>query len=115
MRKFFLSLSFCALSALILIKALAIPYQPLRFSWDKSVGAVAYRLYYGTNSGQYSNSISVGDTNIADVPNPIGGTTNYFVVTALNPAGIESGPSVELAVSLDWPIPPAPVNFRRIP
>lgn len=115
MRKFFLSLSFSAICALLIFKALAIPYQPLKFTWDKSVGAVAYRLYYGTNSGQYIHSINIGDTNIADVPNPIGGTTNYFVVTALNPSGVESAPSVELAVSLDWPIPPAPTNFRRIP
>lgn len=58
---------------------------------------LGYRLYYGTESGLYQNSIDLGLTtrySLSQVPLP-GGKTYYFAVTAYNAAG-ESGFSNEV-------------------
>ena len=54
-----------------------------------------YKVYYGTASGSYSQSIDVGKVTTYEVTNLPNGFTYYFVVTAYNQAGVESGPSNE--------------------
>ncbi len=54
-----------------------------------------YRVYYGTSSGSYPQSIDVGNVTTCQVRDLPGGSTYYFVVTAYNLAGAESEPSNE--------------------
>lgn len=54
-----------------------------------------YRIYYGTSSGQYSNSVDVGTFTSSVISGLTVGETYYFVVTAYDTAGNESGYSNE--------------------
>jgi len=51
-----------------------------------------YRIYYGASEGDYPNRIDVGDsTAVEAVINDLPAGTYYFVVTAYDTAGRESG------------------------
>jgi fibronectin type 3 domain-containing protein len=54
-----------------------------------------YKVYYGTASRSYSQSIDVGKVTTYELTNLSNGFTYYFVVTAYNQAGVESEPSNE--------------------
>ena len=56
-----------------------------------------YRIYHGVASGVYSTYLAVSNTPAATVSNLRAGCTNYFVVTAVNRDGVESGYSEEVA------------------
>ncbi|MGD0885063.1 MAG: fibronectin type III domain-containing protein [Thermodesulfovibrionales bacterium] len=49
-----------------------------------------YKIYYGTASGNYSQSISVGNVTTYTVSNLTAGATYYFAVTAYDTAGNQS-------------------------
>lgn len=69
-----------------------------------------YRLYWGAASRFYTNFIRFGNTNQGTVPGIARTNRNYFALTAINSAGIESDFSDELA----WPnpvLPPYYTNF----
>jgi len=67
-------------------------------TWASSSNATSYYVKRSTtNGGPYSNIASVIATNYADV-GLTNGTTYYYAVSALNPAG-ESGNSAQLALS----------------
>ena len=61
-----------------------------------------YRIYYGTASQQYTATISVSNpgltTYVIDALDI--GTTYYFAVTAVTPAGVESAFSPEIAATI---------------
>ncbi|MBV8900542.1 MAG: fibronectin type III domain-containing protein [Verrucomicrobia bacterium] len=68
--------------------------------WDPpsdDSGIAGYRLYYGTTSGNYSQSTEVGNATTTTVSNLTLGQTYYFAVTDYNTAGIESVPSNEVS------------------
>ncbi len=56
-----------------------------------------YKVYYGTASGKYSQSVNAGNVTTYTVPNLTDGTTYYFATTAYNTAGAESGYSNEVS------------------
>jgi len=56
-----------------------------------------YRLHYGTSSGDYTQTIEVGNTTTALVSNLTAGTTYYFVVTAYDTSNVESPSSNEVS------------------
>ncbi len=58
-----------------------------------------YRVYYGTSSRNYSNSVGVGTTTSATISNLTSGTIYYFALTAVDTSGNESARSVEVAIS----------------
>lgn len=66
-------------------------------SWNPSSdpNTVGYKLYYGTSSGNYTGSVTVGNETTAPMPNLQVGTTYFFVVTAYDGFGTESLPSNE--------------------
>jgi len=69
-------------------------------AWDppsSGAGIAGYRVYYGTSSGSYSQTINVGSTTTATVWNLAPGKTYYFVVTDYNSLGLESGASNEVS------------------
>lgn len=67
-------------------------------TWNPSVDptVTGYRLYYGPASGQYTNSIAVGNATVCTVTGLVNGTTYYFTTTAYNSEGIESAFSNEV-------------------
>jgi Fibronectin type III domain len=75
----------------------ALASSTVTLSWDKSPGRAVkgYRLYYGTTSRRYSETIDVGNVTTYTISNLIGGKRYYFVVKAYNAAGKESPPSNE--------------------
>ncbi len=99
--------------------------ESITLTWDAdaSPDIAGYRLYSGTSSGTYTESIDVGNITVATIPNLTAGITYFCVVTAYNTAGLESGPSNEASFTLpvlDQPQPPQqsrPVlsESRRLP
>ncbi|MGZ4966405.1 MAG: fibronectin type III domain-containing protein [Chthoniobacterales bacterium] len=70
----------------------------ITLSWDPSPtpDVIGYKLYYGQQSGNYTNTIDEGNRTSAEVANLIDGTTYYFAVTAYDATGTESLPSEEI-------------------
>lgn len=61
-------------------------------TWDKNTDdTVSYNVYYGTSSGVYGGSQNVGDMDGGLVTGLTNGVEYYFVVTALDIYGNESG------------------------
>ena len=71
-------------------------------AWDPNTepDLAGYKLYYGTSSGNYSNSIAVGNVTTYTVTNLSAGVTYYFALTALNSMLLESGYSNEISYSV---------------
>ncbi|MEI6560947.1 MAG: Ig-like domain-containing protein [Verrucomicrobiota bacterium] len=69
------------------------------FTWDPSPDAniAGYRLYYGSASGNYTQSVDVGNVTQATVANLTAGATYYAAVTAYNTAALESVKSNEVS------------------
>jgi hypothetical protein len=73
----------------------------LGLAWNSSANATGYRVHYGPNPGNYTNTVDVGNTTQATL-NSLGDcSTWYFAVTAYNGAG-SSGFSDEVS---SWPRP----------
>jgi hypothetical protein len=70
-----------------------------------------YKLYYGSQSGQYQTTVPVGLTTTYAVTNLSAGKTYYFAVKAYNSTGTESAYSNEVHVTL----PPSPPGSGTIP
>jgi len=73
-------------------------------SWDPNTETdlAGYKVYYGTASGVYTSSISVGFTSTPTAPqylvgNLNGGTTYYFSITSFDSSANESGFSSEVS------------------
>jgi hypothetical protein len=64
---------------------------------DPATNTTGYKLYIGLASGNYTQSIDVGNKTTATVSNLISGTTYYSVITAYNSAGLESLDSNEVS------------------
>jgi hypothetical protein len=82
-------------------------------AWDANSepDLAGYRLYWGTGSGTYQFTQQLGLTTNHTVTNLVLGQTWYFVVTAFNTSGLESGPSNE--VSYRPPSQPKPPKGLR--
>ena len=79
---------FCAL---LHASAQANPYS-LKLAWNASTspGVTGYRVYYGSSSGNYTNSLTVGNVTTATVSGLTAGVTYYFAVTGTDTTGLES-------------------------
>ncbi|CAB1058305.1 hypothetical protein D1BOALGB6SA_3061 [Olavius sp. associated proteobacterium Delta 1] len=84
-------------SCLILFPVIA-HCTPVSLAWDANSESdlAGYILYYGTSSGNYTNSIDVGNNIEYTTPDLQDGVTYYFAVTAYNLDDIESNYSQEL-------------------
>jgi hypothetical protein len=69
----------------------------VKLAWDPNPepNIAGYRIYYGSQSGVYSNSVDTGPSTEVTLTSLAKGTTYYIVVTAYNSAGYESLPSGE--------------------
>ena len=90
----------------------ALASQSVELSWDASTSTniVAYKLYYGTESGNYDNYIIFGDISDAVVPDLTESTTYYFAVAALDVAGDESPLSDEVS----YTVPPVGFLYLEV-
>jgi hypothetical protein len=68
-------------------------------AWDlsSSPNIAGYRLYSGTTSGVYDQTIEIGNATSTLVSNLVTGKTYFFTVTAYNTMGVESAPSNEVS------------------
>ena len=81
--------------------------QQVQLAWDAPVQAdgtpvsnlAGYKLYYGSQSGQYQTIIPVGLTSTYTVTNISAGQTYYFAVKAYDSTGTESAFSNEVSVT----------------
>ncbi len=66
--------------------------------WNPSApsATASYNLYYGTNSGNYTTKLNLGNVTTAAVSNLNAGTTYYFSVTTVATNGVESAFSSEI-------------------
>lgn len=65
-------------------------YQPSRLQWDATAGATSYNVVWGTSSGNYTGSQSVGNVtsvNLADIAGLAQNTTYFMAVRAVNASG----------------------------
>lgn len=70
------------------------------FYWDSASGAATYSIVYGSATGSYTTSLSVGAVTkykLNDLGLPTGGTL-YMAVKSVDTAGTASSPSNELIV-----------------
>ena len=102
--------------------------QSVNLAWDPNSepDLAGYRVYFGTGSGNYTQTMEV-ETPSATVPDLTEGVVYYFAVTAYNTEGVESGYSNEVSYAVptsdarrrrsfnpQQPHPiPHPLRFRR--
>src|SRR5215471_8283699 len=81
--------------------------QQVQLAWDAPVQAdgtpvpnlAGYKLYYGSQSGQYQTTVPVGLITTYTVTNVSAGQTYYFAVKAYDSTGTESAFSNEVSVT----------------
>ncbi len=97
-------------SMLILIGAVTVFAGEATLSWDPPVtnedgspltDLAGYKIYYGTTSGNYTNSIDVGNVTTYTVINLTEGLTYFFVVSAYDTLGNESDYSNEVSKKIE--------------
>jgi hypothetical protein len=101
--------TFCTLLLFVVylfINSVQLAYSAqVELTWDPPGGTLptelaGYRVYYGTSSRDYSNTIDVGSVTDYVVANLDAGSTYYFAVTTLGINGDESAYSNEASKSL---------------
>ena len=82
----------------------------LTLAWNPSPSPeiVACHLYYGTVSGQYTNTVVVGNVTNVTVSGLLIGVTYYFAITAIDAQGQESDYSNEISYRQDLSQPALP-------
>jgi hypothetical protein len=78
----------------------------LALSWNQNLDAdiAGYKIYYGTSSRAYTNTVDTGSETSATAVNLVEGATYYFAVTAYNNAGLESDFSDEFTYLVPMPL-----------
>jgi len=85
----------------------------LEATWQENTESdlAGYRLYWGTASGVYTDSVIVGRVSHQRISGLVDGTRYYATLTALDSAGHESGPAPEQnAVPGTQPLAPGGVS-----
>jgi hypothetical protein len=72
----------------------------LEWSPNPETDIVGYKLSYGTSPGSYSTTLSAGTNTSTSVSGLSEGQIYYFVVKAVNNAGMESAPSSEVSYQM---------------
>ncbi|HWR73107.1 MAG TPA: fibronectin type III domain-containing protein, partial [Nitrospirota bacterium] len=64
------------------------------------VDLAGYKIYYGTVSGNYTNTVDIGNRTTHQIANLTDSITYYFAVTAYNIYGSESGYSIQVSKTI---------------
>ncbi|MDD2335986.1 MAG: malectin domain-containing carbohydrate-binding protein [Geobacteraceae bacterium] len=93
---------FIITATLLLSSAMSAYSAQATLSWDavNDPGVAGYKLYYGSAPGSYTNSVDTGKTTSVTVNDLADGNTYYFVSTAYDSAGTQSGYSNEVNKSV---------------
>lgn len=80
----------------------AVVFENATLNWTPNTEAnlAGYKLYWGLEAGKYQKPIDLGKVTHLPLSNLLKGATYFFVVTAYNIAGKESGFSNEVSKSL---------------
>jgi Fibronectin type III domain len=86
-------------------------------TWNPSTdpNVTGYNIYYGTQSGNYTNEISVGNVTNAAVGNLSSGTTYYFAAKSRDDAGDQSAFSNEASFTGYTITPVGSLNLLAMP
>lgn len=76
----------------------------IRLAWDASrdTTVTGYRVYYGGQSGNYTNSANVGSVLAATITGLEEGVKYYFACHAYDASGMESIPSNEASATTEF-------------
>jgi hypothetical protein len=98
---------FLIFSLLVFGFACEVSAVSVRLAWDRSTEPLVtgYRLYYGTSSGNYTNSLDAGDRTDYTITGLNAGATYYFAATAYTGTGDESTFSNETSYTLPGTTP----------
>jgi hypothetical protein len=100
---------------MVLLSLAALPVWAdisIPLAWNPSADAsvAGYKIYYGSVSGNYTNSVDVGNVTNAVIGGLVAGTTYFFAATSYNTNGVESGFSAEAVYATTNPVVvPTPV------
>jgi Fibronectin type III domain len=89
---------FLLLCSAVLLKYSVIASQSVTLGWDPSSdpNSVAYNIYYGTVSHEYTTEVSAGNATSVVINGLIEGATYYFAATTYDVSGQESSFSDEV-------------------
>jgi hypothetical protein len=73
-------------------KSVSLAWEP-----NSRPDVAGYRLYAGTRSGVYTQTLELGNNTSTLMSNLVDGTAYFFAVSAYNSAGLESRPSKEVS------------------
>jgi len=92
-------MSLCVVLCVIVFNSSFAIAGSLKASWNANTepDLAGYKIYYGESSGNYTNSINVGKVTQYAITQLQDGVTYYFVITAYDTAGNESGYSLEVS------------------
>jgi Fibronectin type III domain len=98
----------------VVLAAVAMPVWadvsvPLAWNASADPNVAGYKIYYGTVSQTYTNSVDVGNVTSVVIPGLVAGTTYYFAATTYTAAGVESQFSNEASYTTTNAVPPPPV------
>lgn len=104
--KTFLSLLALVVLGTFPVQALIQPTSAVTLEWDAvpETDIQGYRLFVGTQSGQYDTFHEAGKLTSFEVTQLQVGQTYYFAVLAVGSTGLEGDKSIELAVTLSQPM-----------
>jgi len=90
-----------------------VPSPSVTLNWDRSASSevTGYRIYYGAASGNYTNSILVGNLTSNTVPGLTVGGAYFFAVVAFNASGLESVFSNEIGYTVPNGIPTVKISM----
>ncbi len=86
----------------VLMPIVAFADGAVKISWNANTenDLGGYRVYYGNNSGSYPVGVSAGNVTTYTINNLTSGATYYFVLTAYDNSGNESGYSQEVFATI---------------
>ena len=104
-----------AVMFLAAIPAVARAASDVALAWDANTESdlAGYKIYWGTVSGTYTNSVDVGNVTTYTVKGLPDGKV-FFAATAYDGAKLESGYSNEVSVTLDSTPPAYPKNLKAV-
>ena len=92
------------LGGLLILAALSptVHGQSITLAWNQSTDptVAGYNIYYGGASGNYTNTLSVGNATNATITGLAQGTTYYFAATTYDSSGMESQFSSEVSYTI---------------